>query len=260
MPGVFQLDEIRPTASAGALDPNLLDTAERTFRLLCEGPSPLAVDGKAIGHGLPARPIPLTEPRVILLHPSAGHEARDAVWRELITKARTYGEAWTVGCVGVALPGLRRVAAGLSQQSWAADADDIAAEVVMGFTQALAHVNLDRPRIMLRLCRAARAACLRSRYATAGAVPVCLETTDGVPIKPHGGHPDLLLADAVEQGIVTRFEAQLIGTTRLEDVSLTELADHLGIDYEVLRKRRRRAETRLAEAIADGRISAKIDG
>lgn len=85
-------------------------------------------------------------------------------------------------------------------------------------------------------------------------------TTDGVPIKPHGGHPDLLLADAVEQGIVTRFEAQLIGTTRLEDVSLTELADHLGIDYEVLRKRRRRAETRLAEAIADGRISAKIDG
>ncbi|HZD37081.1 MAG TPA: hypothetical protein VE664_00405 [Actinomycetes bacterium] len=39
-------------------DPDALDVLDSSFRLLVSGPSPLAIDGAAPGHGLPARLIP----------------------------------------------------------------------------------------------------------------------------------------------------------------------------------------------------------
>src|SRR6266508_4121751 len=45
------------------------DTLETCFRLLTSGPAPLTLDGRHVGHGLPARPIPLGELRVLLQHP-----------------------------------------------------------------------------------------------------------------------------------------------------------------------------------------------
>ncbi len=38
---------------------SVLDCAEDAFRLLTTGPAPLAVPGLQIGHGLPARSVPL---------------------------------------------------------------------------------------------------------------------------------------------------------------------------------------------------------
>ncbi|GLW98797.1 hypothetical protein [Microtetraspora sp. NBRC 16547] len=253
----YDRPEAHPTTARTIIwDPSLLDTVERTLRQLCEGPAPLAIDGKAIGNGLPARLIPLTELRAILLHPSADRTTRDAAWRELITQARTYGDAWTIGCVGVALPGLRHVISTLSRATSATDRADITAEVVIGFVHALDDIDLDRPRIMLRLCRIARKAGQRARWTDV--VPVSPDTILRPMSAPPAGHPDLLLADAVEQGIITRFEAQVIGTTRLEDVNLTDVAEALGLGYDALRKRRSRAEARLRDAILDGRVSTKI--
>jgi hypothetical protein len=42
------------------------------FGMLTTGPGPLSLDGAAVGHGLPRRPIPLNELRAILLRPSTG--------------------------------------------------------------------------------------------------------------------------------------------------------------------------------------------
>ena len=90
--------------------PSPLDLVDTTVQLLVCEPHPLAADGARIGHGLPARPIPLDELRVMLLHPSMSYDARDAVWRELVNQARSGDPAWRVGAAWVALPALRLLA------------------------------------------------------------------------------------------------------------------------------------------------------
>ncbi|MDA8355627.1 MAG: hypothetical protein M0Z95_04860 [Actinomycetota bacterium] len=83
------------------------DALEETFRLLCDGPRPLALEGTGIA-GLPDRPIPLVELQAMLLHPSVGYEVRDAAIGQLVALAQAEGGRWTVGVAGVLLPGLRR--------------------------------------------------------------------------------------------------------------------------------------------------------
>jgi hypothetical protein len=235
--------------------PNLFGLAEHAFQLLSQGPGLLAVDGEKIGRGLPQRPIPLTELRTLLRHPSVTHSARDAAWRQLLALARTHGEVWVTGCLGVALPGLRRIATGLSRGT--GDPADVAAEVVVGFTHAIQHIEADTPRVTLRLYRATRMACVRNRCSAAGPAPIPISALEAAPPSPSAGHPDLLLAGAVAQGIITRLEAQLIGTTRLENVSLRRIAKHLAMPYEVLRRRRAAAEVKLRDAILGGRVTAQ---
>ena len=89
-----------------------LNSADAAFRLLTQGPEPLSVDGRRIGGTLPPRRIPLDELKRLLLRPSAGIATRDAAWTVLVTRARCDGPSWVIGAVGVALPGLRRAAAG----------------------------------------------------------------------------------------------------------------------------------------------------
>lgn len=65
------------------------------------------------------------------------------------------------------------------------------------------------------------------------------------PPAAQGGHPDLVLADAVEAGVITAAEAELIGATRLGDVPLRQLAGPSETAYDALQKQRRRAELEL---------------
>jgi Sigma-70 region 2. len=171
--------------------PNLLDIAERTFQLLCGESGPLRVDGDLIGYGLPARPISLAELRLILSHPAIGHPVRDAVWHPLITLARAHGDTWIIGCIGLALPALRRLAARLCRTP--GDAADVAAEVVVAFTHAVHNVRLDRPRLAVQLHRATRMACLRTRPAASAPAPVppwtLEEHTRPLHGLEHGLHP-----------------------------------------------------------------------
>ena len=68
--------------------PGPFDAAEAAFRLLCTGPQPLALHASKVAAGLPDRPVPLDELRVLLLHPSTGARARNQVWAELVRRAR----------------------------------------------------------------------------------------------------------------------------------------------------------------------------
>ena len=52
--------------------------------------------------------MPLDELRVLLLHPSTSARARNAVWAELVRRARDGDPAWVIGLAGIAMPGLRR--------------------------------------------------------------------------------------------------------------------------------------------------------
>jgi len=89
-------------------DPRPLAVLDRSFRLLVCEPAPLALDGRAVGHGLPARPIPLDALRRLLLDSAVGFDARDNALSWLVQQAQAEGGAWLVGLAGVLLPGIGR--------------------------------------------------------------------------------------------------------------------------------------------------------
>ncbi len=221
-----------------------LDTLDDAFRLLVTGPSPLSLDASDLGYGLPRRPIPLDELRSILLHPSCGFAARDAVTAELVTRAQAGEAAWKVGLAGLLLPGLRR-AAGRLARDYPGDTADIDAEVLTGFLAALVDFNTTRDGVAARLLWAAyrHGARLRRRE-LAEAHRHVSKSVSAAPPQPWG-HPDLVLAQAVREGIVSGRDAELIGATRIGDVALPDLAERLGVKADTLRRRRYRAEQRL---------------
>lgn len=220
-----------------------LDTARTAFAWLVTGPHPVCVDGRLFG-GLPDRLLPLNEVRDLLLRRRCGQGTRDAVWAHLVLRSRTEGATWTVGCVGVALPGLTRIAARLSAR-FAGDVTDVHAAVLAGFLAELPRIDLRRPRIMLRLRWAAyRAGHATVREALDAPVPAGSGFRSAPPSQPWG-HPDFVLARAVADAVLTAEEAELIGSTRLEGLPLAEAAQQRGVTYEAVKKTRRRAELRL---------------
>ncbi|WP_275294614.1 hypothetical protein [Amycolatopsis sp. La24] len=229
--------------------PNSLDIARDAFAWLVTGPEPVSLNGRAFP-GLPDRRIPLDEVRDRLLARRCPQATRDAVWAHLVLRSRVEGATWTVAAVGVALPALTSVAATLSAR-FAGDPADIHAEVLRGFLSELPTIDLRRPRIMLRL----RWAAYRSGYnalaeALAGPTPVA-PGFRSTPPHPPWGHPDLVLARAVADGVLTRTEAALIGATRLERMPVADwAAQHRASEWAVY-KSRRRAEVRLAEYLRD---------
>ena len=64
-----------------------LDALETCFGLLTRGPTPLAIDGRRLGHGLPAGEIPLGELSVLLQHPAATLDLQHVVLAELVDRA-----------------------------------------------------------------------------------------------------------------------------------------------------------------------------
>ncbi|WP_328366669.1 hypothetical protein [Micromonospora zamorensis] len=230
----------------------LLDAIDYRSRLCGEVPRPQAVDGRQLGHGLPRRAIALTELSAILMHPACGTAAQDAAWRSLIIRARAGGEAWVVGAVGVALPGLRHRAHLLSKLS----SGDLHAALVEAFLKALNSVDIDQPGIVNALLNAAFSG---ARAALRGQEPAASGEANfapgsALPPTPYG-HPDLVLARAVRLGVITVAEADLIGGTFLEDTSLASYAERTGLPRWGVYKRRSAAVERLVAAIRSGVLS-----
>src|SRR4029077_5457512 len=149
--------------------PEPFDAADAAFRLLCAGPQPLALHASRVAAGLPDRPVPLDELRVLLLHPSTSARVRNQVWAELVRRARAGDPAWTVGLAGVAMPGLRRAVGSLAA-AYRGDPADLQAEVLTGFLAAVRALDLDdldRVPLASRLCWAACRA--RAQHACAEA-------------------------------------------------------------------------------------------
>jgi hypothetical protein len=241
-----------------------LDTARDCFAWLVAGPHPVSVDGRRFP-GLPRRLIPLDELRDLLLDTQCSGHTRDAVWRHLVQRARAVGGTWTLACVGLALPTLARSAGRLAPH-YRGDRADLHAAVLAGFIQALAQVELSRPAISQQL----RWAAFQAGYAALSEsldAPVPAEAADleaavdaapptgpvfrsASPRRPWG-HPDLVLARAIADGILTATEAELIGTTRLDDTSLSDWAEQHGVSYRRANLARWRAEQRLVAYLRD---------
>jgi hypothetical protein len=130
-----------------------LDAAQRAFDLLVQPPAPLAFDGRRFA-GLPPRMLPLNELTKILIDNHTPRPVRDAVWRELVVRARRDGPAWVLAAVGIAMPGLRR-AAGLLGRGWHGDCSDSDSELLTGFVERLRTIDLRQGRIAGKLIDAA---------------------------------------------------------------------------------------------------------
>lgn len=235
-----------------------LDTARSAFTWLVTGPDPVSVEGRLFP-GLPNRPVPLHELRERLLRRRCGQATRDAVWAHLVLRSRTDEATWTLGCVGVALPALTTIAATLTARL-AGDPSDIHAAVLTGFVTELQRVDLRKPRVMLRLRWAAyRAGHAALREALDAPVPAGTRCRCTEPA-PASGHPDFVLARAVAEKVITADEAELIGSTRLEDHSLATAAAQRGLSYAAAAQARRRAEHRLAAYLStDARRETAAD-
>ncbi|MGH3948991.1 MAG: hypothetical protein ACRDSE_07695 [Pseudonocardiaceae bacterium] len=230
----------------------LLDQIDYRFRLRGQGPQPLSVDGRQLGHGLPRRAIPLTELSAILMHPSCGFAARDAAWRWLVEGARTGEETWIAGAVGVALPGLRYKAYLLSLHY----GGDVQSALVTEFVKALHTVEVTQPGVIGALLSTAfskaRAALRNEQPAASGEANFAPGSV--LPPAPFG-HPDFVLVRAVCAGVISVEEADMIGAMRLEGVSVAAYADRIGMSRWVVYKRRRAAEQRLVAAITSGELA-----
>jgi hypothetical protein len=246
----------QPDAHPSALRPgralaeeSSLALAETGYRLLTSGSAPLTLDGRGYP-GLPNREFALPELRPRLMARSCPRSTRDAVWAELVRRSRTQGAAWTVACVGMAMPALVRLAGELC--STLADGKaEVHAEILRGFLTGLSTVELDRPSVVSRLrWHAYRAGHAAVREALDAPTPVG-SGFGSAPPPPLAGHPDFVLARAVADGAISQAEADLIGTTRLEDVWLRDWASEHQLSYIAARQVRSRAERRLLAWLAE---------
>jgi hypothetical protein len=158
-----------------------------------------------------------------------------------------------LACCGIALPGLRRAAARLAH---APSRADVEADLLVGFLAALPAVDVTRPGVCGRLVNAALIHArgrVREQEATAAGEARTVPAS-AVP-RPPVGHPDLVLARAVRQKVITVGEAELIGATRLEDTTLADWADRNQLSRKACYERRGRAEARLVAAIHVGTLS-----
>jgi DNA-directed RNA polymerase specialized sigma24 family protein len=219
------------------------DTLEDAFEVLCAEPRPLALEAGVVA-GLPARPLPLTELRAVLLHPSTRYRVRNAAIAILLERARREGGRWTVGLAGVLLFGLRRATSPLCDVC-PHKAADIEAEALAGLVEGIAKTDPRRNRLAARLIWLARnraKALVAKELAEVGRPGRHLSSE--VPARPYG-HPDLVLVEAVAEGVIEAGDAALIGDTRLGGMSLGEAASLMGMAVDSVRHRRRRAEARV---------------
>lgn len=241
-----------------------LRAADTAFKMLTCEPGPLTLDCDALTRdvgvelGLPPGVVPLPALRDWLLKRSDDYAGRDAVWRELILRARLHGQEWTIAAVGMAMPALVRSAGQLSA-GFRGDPADIDSEVLTGFLEALRdHVDLTRPALYASLTmagwRAGRKLCLAQE------VDVPVEDIEHVAAgprtpRPPYGHPDLLVRRAGTLQIIDDADVQPWIEIRLGRRAPEPIAARLGVSVDALRMRLARADERLASALEKGSLS-----
>lgn len=239
------------------VDRSPLDAAEHTFQLVASTPS-MVVNGRALSPELPQQLIALTELRDLLVSRATSNDTRDVVWRELVTRARQDGPQWLVAAVGLALPLLRGISGQICHDYVAGEPADIDTEILARFIEAVRTADLAKPNVLPRMRDAAKHAGQRARQLAESDAARRFPLRETAQPKAPWGHPDLVLADAVDKGVINRLDAELIGLTRLERRTLAEAADILGLTGEGAKKRRQRAEAVLVKAVLDGEVESAL--
>jgi DNA-directed RNA polymerase specialized sigma24 family protein len=234
-----------------------LQVAHRVFHLSATEPTDLYLHGEHLHADLPPGRLLLPPLRDLLLQPGTSLAARDAVWAELIRRARDGSSSWLVAAIGMAMPGLLREARALSLGR-PGERDDLESAMAEGFVRELRRVDTTRRALCTRLIRAARRAGLAHLHRDAGTEVTGWASLEAKAPQAPFGHPDFVLVNAVRAGILSTQEAALIAVTRLEQVPIDTLAAELGVRTNTLVVRRHRAEHRLRDAIHAGTVTGQL--
>ncbi|MGP4102287.1 hypothetical protein [Nonomuraea sp. KM90] len=215
-----------------------LELAERVFRLLSNAPAGLSLDGRTFSAELPQRQISLTELRDLLASPTVPIATRDAVWRELVTRARWEGPQWRIGTIGMALPTLRRICGRLCLYWVAGNPAFVEATVLSAFIAAVRDINIDLPDILPRICTTARCAGEQARQKAETDVAGSIQRHARVGASPVWPDPVLVLAEAVGMDTADALIDQL-----------GPLSDGIVPVQETAKSPRRQCESILADAV-----------
>jgi hypothetical protein len=79
--------------------------SRRFVRLLDAGPCPLALDGRQLGAGLPARQIPISELWSFAMSPTAPHQLQERIIGAVIERLQQEPIPWVIVLGGFLLPG-----------------------------------------------------------------------------------------------------------------------------------------------------------
>ena len=248
-----------------------LGVAEKVFSLLQRGPAPLSLTPRDLRRDIPAgdhpiavggvlageEPVSLWSLRELAVRRELPVAVVNRMWTLLVAGAQTGGETWTVGAVGMALPALFSLASDLSgtRRQECADLDG---EILGGFLSGLA---LARPGtrglfpFLLRHARDAGLAFVTAQRLAAHARPLAHDSLDRLLTAGPSVHLDQVLAELIDARVISGEEAELITTTRLEGISDRQAAAAAGLPYDTLRKRRLRAERKVAAYLCHTRGS-----
>ena len=230
-------------ATIKSFEATVLAIAETEFLRDLSDTTQLSFAGELLGREWSGSVLSAVAVRQLLLEPGRVVD-KDAVWRHLVAQAREYGGTWTLAAIGMAAPMLKRMAAIASERFESMRQDDLAAEVLAGFLEHLVAMDTNRPGICVRLRWATWRAVTKAGCADA-AVSVPNGQATSMPPQLPLAHPDVVLARAENAGVITSAESDLIGMTRLDEVSLSEAAECLGITANAAKIRRQKAEARL---------------
>ena len=192
---------------------SLLHSLETAFTALSAGDAPLTLPAALLGDAVPAGTgeVTVAEVRAILTVSGARvpDAVRDAVWAELVRRCRQHPGVWTVAAAGMALPALRKLAAGFAR-SYDGPIEDLDADILTGFLEQLAVVDTCKQGIFPDLWWAARRAGSRTSAAQIDFTRHAAGYASAPPPAPCG-HEDLVLARAQRHGVITAEDAELIG-------------------------------------------------
>jgi DNA-directed RNA polymerase specialized sigma24 family protein len=166
------------------------------------------------------------------------------------TEARDGDEDAFLLLVGLYLPTFRRLRKEIG--ACLLEEEDLEAEMIVGFWEAVSKARglIRNPSAVLfhgpqhRVWKAVAHAGVRRRW------------TDEPEDQPSSESPEdreviRLIEEAVKSGVLSESEAALVLTTRLDQEPVAELANDSGERREALSMRRKRAEQRLAEWLAE---------
>jgi hypothetical protein len=181
---------------------------------------------------------------------------KDEILGALIRLAQADHVAFGV-TVAALLPGLRHRAAqfapGLDRQDALAIMVLALYEVTIGYETA-ARARFVAGRLLALPTRRLRRAAARERSWTLRSSEEVTVVNAGSTLDPS---PSTMLMSAVEAGVLSAPDAQLILDTRIADMPLQEAARRRGLRYDAAKKRRQRAEARwIAWWLPDERVAA----
>ncbi|KAA9165756.1 hypothetical protein FPZ12_004505 [Amycolatopsis acidicola] len=173
--------------------------------------------------------LPIDEVRILLLKRRTSWVTKDAVWRELIRRAHATPEPWTTIAAAMMMPGLKHIGAKLGDR-FPGDRNDLDSEILEGFLQALDLADPQAPKVYGQLYWAAfrrgHEVCNAEKRRAMTQSELTETTTN---LRSASGHPDLVLADALLSGVVTRQQADLVSDVLLDHKDRTTAGKRLGM-------------------------------